>query len=396
MTGRRSEASAAKRNTRARAILIFSTSHPLILSAAGATPSLDRDRAVAVRAAVERVTPSIVTIETIGGAQPLSDAGARPPPASQPARRRRGGSVAEFRVADGPTTGLVWSQDGLIITSSFNFVRDPTVITVVLADGRRFVARLLARDTIRRLALLKLDATDLPVPDWAAPSEIRVGQYAVACGRGFGGPTPSISVGMVSALGRRSKNAVQTDAKLSPANYGGPLIDIDGRVIGICVPMAGGGGELAGVEWYDSGIGFAIPRDRVEPVIERLAAGKDVDAGRIGVQLDMAQSEEGDDEPPRIRIAAIADPSPARNSGLQPGDIILAVNGTSVGQIGELQRRISDIEAGTQVTLTIERDDEKREVRVTLARPADLGPLLPPGAPPGGRPATQPSSQPAS
>src|SRR5262249_31278387 len=232
---------------------------------------------------------------------------------------------------------------------------------VVLADGRRFVARLLARDTIRRLALLKIDASDLPVRDWAAPSETHVGQYAIACGRGFGGPTPSLSVGLVSALGRPSTTAAQTAAKPSPANYGGPLIDIDGRVIGICVPMAGGGGELAGIEWYDSGIGFAIPRDRVEAVIERLTAGKDVDAGRIGVQLDMAQSEEGDDEPPRIRIAAIADPSPAKNAGLQLGDLILAVNGTSLGQIGELQRRGNGDEDGRKAPLRHRSDDANRQ-----------------------------------
>ncbi len=368
-----------------------------VSAAAAAAPTLDQDRAAVVRAAVDRITPSIVTIETIGGVQPRAEGVAPPPPAAtQPQRPRRRGNDPGFRVADGPTTGLIWTSDGLIITSSFNFVRNPSVITVILADGRRFVAKLLARDSIRRLALLKIDAADLPAATWAAPAEIHVGEYAIACGRGFGGATPSISVGIVSALGRRSGNAVQTDAKLSPANYGGPLVDIDGRVIGVCVPMAGGGGELAGVEWYDSGIGFAIPRTRVESVIERLVAGKDVDAGRIGVQLAMTEPIGGDDQPPRIRIAALADPSPAKDAGLQPEDIILAVNSNPVSEIPELQRHISDTESGVEVTLHIDRDGKLMDVKVTLARPADIGQLMPPGPSPDEPPTTQPTSQPAS
>ncbi len=245
-------------------------------SAALAAPGsqIDADRAMAIRAAVAKIGPSIVTIETIGGTQPSGQPRAARRPTTQPSAPRlgRGG----FRVADGPTSGMVWSADGLIVTSAFNFVRDPTIITVVMADGRRFVAKLLARDMIRRIALLKVEANDLPAPEWAPNDEIRVGQYAIACGRGFGGTMPSVSVGMVSALGRRAGNAIQTDAKLSPANYGGPLIDLDGRVLGICVPLAGGGGELAGVEWYDSGIGFAIPRGRIEAVVARLMGGTDI------------------------------------------------------------------------------------------------------------------------
>jgi len=368
-----------------------------VAASAAAVPSLDQDRAAVVRAAVEHVTPSIVTIETIGGVQPRAEGAAPPPPtATQPQRPRRRGNDPGFRVSDGPTTGLIWTGDGLIITSSFNFVRNPSVITVILSDGRRFVAKLLARDSIRRLALLKIDASDLPTATWANPAEIHVGEYAVACGRGFGGPTPSISVGIVSALGRRSGNAVQTDAKLSPANYGGPLIDIDGRVIGVCVPMAGGGGELAGVEWYDSGIGFAIPRARVDSVIERLMAGKDVDAGRIGVLLAMTEPVEGEDQPQRVRIAAIADPSPAKAAGLQPEDIILAVNANPVSEIPELQRHISDTESGVEVTLKIDREGKLMDVNVTLARPADIGQLMPVGQPADEPPTTQPTSQPAS
>jgi len=356
---------------------------------------LDQDRATAVRAAVSRIGPSIVTIETIGGTQPAGQPRTGRRPTTQPSMPRfgRGG----FRVADGPTSGLVWSSDGLIVTSAFNFVRDPTIITVVMSDGRRFVAKLLARDLIRRIALLKVEANDLPAPEWAPNDEIRVGQYAIACGRGFGGTMPSVSVGMVSALGRRAGNAIQTDAKLSPANYGGPLVDLDGRVLGVCVPLAGGGGELAGVEWYDSGIGFAIPRDRIEGVASRLMGGTDIEPGRIGVVLGMTSADEdaeGEDAPAaprRVKITMIAEPSPAMRAGLKPEDIILAVDGKPVGEIGELQRRLSDMEAGTEITLSIDRDGTVMDVKLTLARIADIGEPRQPGA----RPTSQPSTQPA-
>lgn len=349
---------------------------------------LDMDRAMVVRAAVARASPAIVTIETIGGAQPVEVA-----PGTQPARRRGRG---EFRAADGPTSGLIYSADGLIISSSFNFARDPSVITVVLSDGRRFVGRLLARDSIRRLALLRIDATDLPAAEWADPAGIQVGQYAIACGRGFGGAMPSVSVGIVSALRRRSGHAIQTDAKLSPANYGGPLIDIDGRVLGICVPLAGGGGELAGVEWYDSGIGFAIPRAGVEAAVPRLAKGEDIEPGRVGVLLEMKapESEEESEAAPRVQIVGVADPSPARDAGLRPGDAILALDGAAVGDVPELQRRLSDVEAGTEVTLTIERAGQTMEVKVKLAAARQIGAF--PQARPVGPPTTQPERPPPS
>jgi serine protease Do len=108
---------------------------------------------------------------------------------------------------------------------------------------------------------LKIEGVrNLPVPVFADPAHLRIGQYAVAIGFGYGGDEPAISAGIVSALNRLAGRAVQTDAKLSPANYGGPLIDIEGRVIGINVPLSPKTDEtLGGTEWYDSGIGFAVP-----------------------------------------------------------------------------------------------------------------------------------------
>ncbi len=327
----------------------------------------ERARARVVRGAVAAVEPSLVTIDTIGGAQPVREQGPH-------------GVVEEsFRIAEGPTTGLVLSADGYIVTSSFNFAREPSIITVAIADGRQLVARLVARDHIRRLALVKVDATDLTPPQWVPAEELRVGQYAIACGRGLGGSQTFVSLGILSALDRRNGNAVQTDAKISPVNYGGPLIDVEGRVIGILVPMAGSGGALAGAEWYDGGIGFAIYKHRFDEVHERLVAGEDIEQGKIGVIL------EPDEESlipmldkilpptPGVRIREVARHSPAERAKLNDGDKITAIDGKPTGDLMEIQRRLSDRAAGEDITLTIRRRWRTFDVTLTLARAADIG-----------------------
>ncbi|MCA9256736.1 MAG: trypsin-like peptidase domain-containing protein, partial [Phycisphaerales bacterium] len=333
---------------------------------------LEAAKARVIRAAVRHVQSRIVTVETIGGAQPIAEG-------------PEGVREEVFRLADGPTTGVVVSADGLILTSSINFARNPTVITVTLDDERRFVATLLGRDEIRRLALLRIEAKDLAPVEWAPAEEIHVGQYAIACGRGIPGDAPFASLGIVSAIGRRNGNAIQTDAKVSPINYGGPLIDIDGRVMGICVPMAGSGGALAGAEWYDSGIGFAICKEKYEFVSERLAAGEVIEQGKIGVVLEEDESLIGDfleqllpTKEQAVRIGEVMPGTPASAAGLRKGDRILAMDGQPVGDVPEMKRRLSDRAAGETITLTIKRRWRRFEVNLTLARTEDMGKIKAP------------------
>lgn len=333
--------------------------------------ALEAAKARVIRAAVAKAQKSIVTVETIGGAQPI---------ASGP----QGVREEAFRLSDGPTTGVVVSADGLILTSSINFARNPTVITVTLEDGRQFVAELLGRDEIRRLALVRIVASDLFVAEWAPSDEILVGQYAIACGRGLSGDAPFASLGIVSAVGRRNGNAIQTDAKISPINYGGPLIDIDGRVMGICVPMAGSGGALAGAEWYDSGIGFAICKEKFDLVAERLASGEVIEQGKIGIFLEEDESVIRDffekllpTKEQAVRIRDVVPGTPASASGLRKGDRILALDGQPVGDVPEMQRRLSDRAAGEAITLTIKRRWRKFDVTLTLARTEEMGKIRP-------------------
>jgi len=323
------------------------------------------------RSLSERLRPSLVRIETVGGTQPTVPLAVDDGDSEAPLRGPQqfvDNPGSNFVVADGPTTGLVYSTDGYIVSSSYNFAREPALISVVLADGRRLAADLIARDQVRKIALLHVDATDLVVPEWVSQFDVEVGEWAVALGLGFGGQRPSVSVGIISARNRMVGNAIQTDAKLSPVNYGGPLVDIDGRVIGISVPMAQRPGELAGVDMYDSGVGFVVPKRRVDAIVAELMKGKDIYRGWLGMQLG-GQAEDG------VYVGRIADPSPLREAGVIPGDKLWAAEGRPIHHFGQLVQTLYMIPAGTKVHLCMERQGEPYEVDVVLARNTDLGPL---------------------
>ncbi|MCY2965873.1 MAG: trypsin-like peptidase domain-containing protein, partial [Planctomycetota bacterium] len=218
-----------------------------------AQQDLDAKEEAAFRQAAALVAPSIIKIETVGGLD----------------------RVQQVLLGTGPTTGVAVAADGYIISSAFNFISRPATILATLPDGRRLPAKQVATDHLRMLTLLKIEADNL-VPAQAAPTtDLRVGQWALAMGKSLD-ETPSVSLGIVSALGRVWGKAIQTDAKVSPVNYGGPLVDVEGKVMGILVPLSPmATGDVAGVEWYDSGIGFAIPLADVYASLDRLKTGKD-------------------------------------------------------------------------------------------------------------------------
>jgi len=334
--------------------------------------ALAEQQQLVFRHALRTVAPSIVRIDTIGGAQPVR---------LETDTVQRQHVAPGFRQADGPTTGLIWSSDGYILTSSFSFVRDPVIITVALSDGRRCVARLVARDRPARLALLKVEAAGLPTPQWVDCDQLRPGQWALAAGFGHGSDEPAVSVGILSALRRMSGQAVQTDAKISPANYGGPLFDVEGRVIGICVPMGPGENELAGVEWYDSGIGFAIHLDHIRRRIARLQQGEDLRRGLIGVFFDTrepdvgAEPAEGEADA-RSAIAGLRiigqTRGPAAEAGLQAGDVITHIDGEPTPRLVDFRRIVARKAAGDTVTVDYRRGEQAATLRLKLAAAEDF------------------------
>ena len=288
--------------------------------------------------AVTRVEKSVVRIETFAGL-----------------------SNAVTGIA--PTTGVVVSKDGFIVSSAFNFLSEPESILVTLADKTRLAAKIVSRDHSRQLVLLKVEPSrDLPVPQAVAKNEMMAGQWSIALGRTFEQGPVNVSIGILSATNRIWGKAVQTDAKISPANYGGPLVDIHGNVFGILVPMSPERRSVtAGAEWYDSGIGFAVPLEDIFGVLEKLKSGEDLHAGVMGISMkgnDLYASE------PEIAIVRFN--SPADVAGLKKGDIILQINGQPTVRQSQMKHILGTMYADESVELVVKRDDQERTISLTL------------------------------
>lgn len=321
------------------------------LAARADDPPTDR----AFQAALQKIAPSIVRLDTVGGAAPVSK--------FEDEKTGEKITAVTFRPVEGPTTGVVWSSDGWIVTSSLNFLTQPPVTLATLGDGRRFIARLIAKDDLTRLALLKVDAADLPAPSLAP--EPRPGQWALTAGWGFGSRTPALAAGVISAARRNRALTIQTDAKTSPANYGGPLFDLDGRLFGICVPQAGSADELAGVEWYDSGIGFALRCDETTRVVERLKNGVDLVGGVMGISFDPRDTAVAGSQPVGVEAVNVGS-GPAADAGMQAGDLVTAIDDEPIRRPLDLDRAMARRRAGDALKVTYLRDGKSVECNVKL------------------------------
>jgi S1-C subfamily serine protease/predicted esterase len=314
----------------------------------------------AIKAAAARVAPSIVQIETSGGTDVI------------------GSGREQIREGIGPSTGLVVSADGHIISSAANFANHPSTILVAIPGQRsRQVAKVIATDHTRMLTLLKVDAAKLPVPVAVPKKDIRVGQWVVALGRTWGsveGP-PSVSVGIVSALERIWGKAIQTDAKVSPVNYGGPLVDLRGRVLGVLIPASPRGqDETAGIEWYDSGIGFAIPAEDINAVLPRLKEGKDLHKGVLGITLQSL-----DLYAVAPIIAGTVPESPAMKGGIKTGDVISEVNGVRITRQAQLMHVLGKKYEGDSISLKVRRGKDEisfPDVKLAVEARSSVHPFL--------------------
>ena len=290
----------------------------------------------ALQQAVAQVAASVVQIEVLGGLETDND---------------------------GPVSGLAVSNDGYILSSAVNFPPSFTSILASTPSGKRAAATLVSRDYNRNLVLLKVNTTEQyttasPVPH----AEVIVGQWAVALGKTYSREVVNQSLGIVSATNRIWGKAIQTDAKISPANYGGPLIDIQGRVYGILTPLSPHGqSPTAGTDWYDSGIGFAVPLIDILPHLDTLKAGKDLHSGLLGVSL-----KSGNIYDLPAEIVAVQPKSPARTGGLQKGDTIIKVNDLVISRQAQLRHALGGQYAGNTITISIKRDDQIVTAKVTL------------------------------
>ncbi len=319
---------------------------------AGAQDPADVDlrtlRARAVRQAVASVADSVLRVELVGVAQSA------------------GGEVA----GDAPTVAVAVDDQRHFIASSMVVRGDPTSILLVTPEGRRVVAEVVARDHARQLVLLRA-SEDLDVPPLAHRDvEPTVGQSVIAIGRLSGGESPAVSTGVLSATERNWGLALQTDARVSSGFYGGPLIDLRGRVLGIIVPMVPDGGAEDETGWYDSGIAFAIPMSAIHQRLPTLIQGIDIRAGLLGIV-----ARESDPYVESTEVAAVRPRSPAARAELQAGDQIRAIDSVSVRSHREIKQLLGSRDAGSDVVLSIQRGDETLEKSLRLTD--SIPPLVP-------------------
>lgn len=319
---------------------------PRLLSA----QTLMEQEQAAFKAAAAHVAPAVVQVQTFGGLD----------------------RVGETLTGEGPTTGLIVSADGYVVSSAFTFAAKPSAAIATLPDGQKFDAEIIATDYSRMLTLLKIEATGLPVPEAAPLEEARVGQWTLAVGKILDTKAPNVSPGVLSARHRIWGKAIQTDAKVSPFNYGGPLIDIHGRVLGVIVPLSmTSDSVMAGAEWYDSGIGFAVPFDQVLASVERLKAGEDLHRGTLGIVPANAGNLFA--EP---RVETVRAGGTGAEAGFETGDLITAIDGVEVRWISDVMQQLGSYYAGDEIAVTVKRGDEEKTLRVTLEKATDAS-ILP-------------------
>lgn len=271
------------------------------------------------------------------------------------------------RKVEGQGSGFLVSANGTILTNH-HVVGKADKITVQLHDGREMEAKLIGSDERSDVAVIKIDAENLPFIPLADSDQLDVGEWVLAFGSPFG-LTDSMTAGIVSAKGRTGvgivdyENFIQTDAAINPGNSGGPLINLDGQVVGINTAIASRSGGY-------QGIGFAIPINLAKNIRDQLVHGGVVRRGFLGILIqpltqDMAKKF-GSAGKKGVLIGGVSDDSPANKAQLQSGDIIVQLDGKRVVQPGAFRNRVAMLAPGTEVLLTILRDGQRKTITVTL------------------------------
>ena len=323
-----------------------------------ADEDLTRDRSNAIVRATRRVAPAVVSINVVQQ-QAVRDPGM--------ILFERMGNLPprqHYRNVSSMGSGLIVSSDGLIVTN-LHVVQNAVQIIVTLSDGSRYQAQV--RDTVSRfdLAVLQIEARDLPVAPLAADDDLEIGEWAIAIGSPYGyllaDSQPTVTVGVISALNRdirKSENdkiylgMIQTDAAINPGNSGGPLVNTSGEVVGLnTFIFSDSGGSV--------GIGFAVPVARVAAVIDeirRYGHYRQVDLGIALARLTPAAMEYyGISNPIGLMVAEVQDESPVWKAGLRVGDVLRELNGQPIPDYDTIFRIIYDASVGDRLEFRAER-----------------------------------------
>ncbi|MDD2455484.1 MAG: Do family serine endopeptidase [Kiritimatiellae bacterium] len=295
-----------------------------------------------------------------------------------PGRRAPGRGRPPAFKQTGQGSGFIISKDGYILTNT-HVVGDVDKITVKLADGREFQAKKIGADNKTEVALIKIEAEDLPVLEIGKPDELLIGEWVIAIGNPFG-LKETLTVGVVSAKGRSNigitdyENFIQTDAAINPGNSGGPLLNIDGAVVGINTAIYSRSGGYMG-------IGFAVPIDMAMNIKSQLVANGRVTRGYIGVVLNPGEVTEemaksfGRDEAGGVLIAEVQKDGPADKAGIKSGDILIELDGKKITDISRFRQDVAQILPNKKAKLALFRDGKTRTVVVTVGEFPDDGSL---------------------
>jgi len=278
---------------------------------------------------------------------------------------------SEPQVQQGFGSGVIISKDGYIVTNN-HVVENAQEVKVILNDKREFDAKIIGTDPDTDVALLKIDAEDLPFLTYGDSEKLRLGEWVLAVGNPFN-LTSTVTAGIISAVGRdnlnmngeasRVESFIQTDAAVNPGNSGGALVNQQGKLVGINSAIISRTGSFTGYS-------FAIPITIVKKVVEDLKEFGEVQRALLGVTMGSVNAEiaqklnlgnvEG------VYISDVVDNSAAKEAGIKPEDVIIAIDGEKINSAGDLQVKISQHRPGDDVKVTVLRDNDEKQFTVTL------------------------------
>jgi len=278
-------------------------------------------------------------------------------------------------------SGVIIDKNGHILTNE-HVVGGAEKIKVTLSDGREFDAKLVGKDSRSDLAIIKIEAKDLPVARLGDSSNLKIGQWVIAVGNPFGfaidNPEPTVTLGVISALkrfvpalGARQRSfddLIQTDAAINPGNSGGPLVNMQGEVIGINTAIFTTSGGY-------QGIGFAIPIDKVKRIKDKLIRGEKVLYGWLGIVIQDLNDDLRNyfriKEKEGIIVVEVTKDSPAEKAGIKEGDLLLSYGDSSVKTTRDLVRMVSSSEVGKVIPVRIIREGKEKSIRVRIGKRPD-------------------------
>ncbi len=271
---------------------------------------------------------------------------------------------------EGTGSGVIIEANGYIVTNN-HVVEFADDIQVTLADNRKYTAKIVGTYPKADLAVLKIDAIDLPVMEYGDPNKAKVGQWVLAVGNPLN-LTSTVTAGIISAKGRdiniiRDQDAIesfiQTDAAVNPGNSGGALVNTDGKLIGINSAIKSGTG-------YFAGYSFAIPSDLVKNIVNEIIDNGSYERPYLGISIieidDEYATENNLDISQGVAIESLLDGGSAQYAGLFPGDIIISLNNEMIKSVPELQKAVGSAKVGDTVVLVVNRNGKEKEIKIKL------------------------------